>query len=351
MSGFKINPSNSVNGLIKAMAQPGTQPAQQASPVQVSQTAPVQSPATLADQIKSRPLQGGQAAQTFSFVDTPARPTEAQLSFAKDIEVRAAKGEKISDVDAAKYHAIADQLEASLPVPRLKPADVPPSVRETDWAIKAESRALNDEELRAYQSIALRQLKADREEPLPGNVTRAELNWAKNLIQLKQTDGINPTERQLEIYTDIYNRSQTPVTQPQATTAELNWAGQLKASQEAGEPISEGDKQKYLEIYAKAQPLNSNRVSVSDLQWAMQLNQRASQGLAIEDVELDRYGDIQDRLMMQDPSSIQPQDKVVSQHELDWANKLVEQTRNGIPASSEDEKRYQSIYQRQVAGR
>lgn len=354
MSGFNINPASPANGLFKAATQPVAQQTpslQAAAPAnqfnQVNQA--VKPPATAADQIKSQPLQGGQATQSLSFVDTPAPPTAADIDWAKSIEARAAKGEKIPDSEAAKYHAIADQLEASQPVPRLKPADMPPSARETQWAVSAETRSLSQPELAAYQNIAHRLLKADQEAPLPGNVTRAEMDWAKNLAKLKQTDGIEPTPAQLEIYTDIYNRSQTPAAQPKASAEEIQWAGQLKAHIDAGGQVSDSDKSRYLEIYAKAQPVGGSRVSVSELQWAMKLHQRAAKGETIEAVELDRYGSIQERLMLQDPGSIKPQDKVVSQHELDWANKLAEQVKAGIPATAEDELRYQAIYQRQVA--
>lgn len=313
---------------------------------------PVSAPAARpGDQMFSRALPVGQASQALSFVETPAPPSEAELSWATDFEKKMDQGYKPSAAECQAYHRIADQLEASQPIPRLKPVELPTSDHESQWAVGLEAKVQSGQkpttqELASYQNIAYRMLKADQGPiPHPG-VLRQELDWALNLQKQVTETGYHPTAKQTEIFTDIFNRQNAPLPQPKASEAELNWAKQLYQRIELGYQPSPAEQERYNQVYQASQIAGSETVSAAEIGWSAKINSKVEQGYKPSQQEMDRFGDISRRLALQDPASIRPEAQVVSQHELDWAGQLQQMLRAGVPASDEEQQRYTQIYHR-----
>lgn len=355
MSDFKLPPSTASQRAIAPAAQAARQVAQPAA--QVPAAAPASQP--VGDKVVSRALQGGQANTSVAFVEsTPTPPSKADLAWALNLEKSVKKGYQPSEAEFATYKKIADQLEACTPM--IQPDTSPVTARESAWALDLEARVKQGaeptgKEIASYRNIAVRLLKAEQVPPPPAGVSEDEMAWARNLQRRVTQEGYQPAPKELEAYNDIYTRSQAKQPQPaKVPMSDLAWANQLQQRIGQGYQPSETERQRYLEIYNATQAQKSPElrgVSADESKWALELQDKVTKmGYRPTQAELDRYGDISDRLMLQDPESIHPGNGVVSQHELDWAGRLQERVRSGIPASDEELERYQAIHQRNGKG-
>lgn len=351
MGDLKLPPANSLPKVSSLIQNQGAQKAA-AVPAQPAAQTPAAAPGRPADQVISQSLQAGQASQSLSFVDTPARPSDAEINWAKSLDAKINAGYKPTADDAKAYTRIADQLEASLPVPKLKPLELPVSERESQWAANLETKVRQGqkplpEELAAYQNIAYRMLKADQASVPHAGVSRQELDWAVNLQKRVTEIGYKPNDAEIKLYSDIYQRQNAPAAAGKVAKEDLDWAKQLgdKIQQQNYHPTP-AEEDRYNKIYTASQTPGSESVSPEEVSWSVELSHKQAQGYQPSEQELDRYGDITRRLNLQDPSSIRPEDRVVSQHELDWAAQLQQQVQKGVPATDEEQKRYEKIYKR-----
>lgn len=328
------------------------QGAQKVSPADASAApTPVPAAAQPADQRVAKALPGGQAHQSLSFVDSPAAPTAADIDWAKRLEAHMAEGYQPDRTEIRNYNRIAEGLEASRPVPSCKPLEQPVSAHESQWAVALEDKVAqgtrpNAEELAAYQNITYRELKADQP-PVPNaGVSRQELDWALNLQRHIAETGYHPNDGEIKTFADISRRQNAAQAQPDLKPGDREWADQLqqKITHENYQP-SPDEIERYTEIYQALQA-GTETVSSADIAWASQLQKKADTGYRPNDLELERFGDIQRRLNLQDPGSIRPEDRVLSQHELDWATQLQQSVTGGVPASEREQQRYEEIYRR-----
>ncbi|MEZ0373673.1 MAG: hypothetical protein ACAI44_31570 [Candidatus Sericytochromatia bacterium] len=357
MGNLNLPPSSStprVSSLLQGtQAQPARAVEQTSKPAEATKAANPAKPMAQ-DQVVSRGLQNGQATQALAFVEQTQPPTQAEIQWAGALEKKIEAGYKPTPAECQAYHKIADQLEASLPVPRTKPIETPVSAHECQWALGLEEKVRSGkpasaQELASYKNIAYRLLKADQSPVPSASVSRQELDWAVNLQKRVKVFGYTPSPEELKTYEDIYKRQNAPEPAPKVTPEQLDWAKQLYQHIQQGYKPTEAEQKRYTEIYVASQATAEEKVSNDETRWALDLGNKVQQGYRPTEAELARYGDISRRLALQDPDGIRPEDEVVSQHELDWAAQLQQRIKTGIPASDEELQRYENIYKRYPA--
>lgn len=345
MSNFNLP---SVSNSLRSTPAPPAQPLRLNS-LQPAQTS-AQTPTLQAqDQRVSQALGQGPAQTAIPFVESPEAPSAAEIKWAQELEASIKKGHQPTQAEKTTYQGIADRLEAVSPA--LKPESEPASERECQWAVDFEQRVaqgapISERELASYRNIAVRLLRADRPQPGQGQATGQEMEWANLLQQRVQKFGYQPSQSQLEAYTDIYNRSKLPADKPKVSMQDLVWAQDLQQRVSQGFQPSKADQERYAQIYEASQTPDSERVSAQEIRWNLEMDQKVAEGHQPTEPELERYGDIAERLALQDPSSIQPQERFVSEHELAWAARLQASAKAGIAPSEAELERYQAIHAR-----
>ncbi|RYX98746.1 hypothetical protein EON78_04750 [bacterium] len=180
-----------------------------------------------------------------------------------------------NDAPAAKPRPQAQQTNNVAPqesVPQNQDAGRP-SDQDLQWAANLEKR-VNEQgyqptqaEVDKYTDIATRlnasqgtQAASNASAPsVQGGVTKAELDWA-DALQTKSAQGYTPTAQEMATYTDIYNRSQSATQQPSASTAQNT--GSVNIDLSHGDP---------------------------DLQWALSLLDKVQQGYQPNQSEITKY--------------------------------------------------------------
>ncbi len=299
----------------------------------------------------------GRATQSLQFVDTAEPPAKAELAWAKNIEAKVQQGYRPNPAETQRYEAIASQVAQSQTTQSVLPKNMPVTDQERDWGLSLESQVRQGhspdaKELSAYQNISQRLLLADYQPERPTTVSEAELAWATTLQQQVAQDGYQPSQEQIEVYTQIYQHLQASQLEPATVPVSLSdqsWAQNLETQIQHGYRPSGAEQQRYQEIYL--QGLSEPGVKPlchDDLNFMQSLQSRVEQGYTPHVAEMKRFGETMTRLNILDPSTIQPHDRVLSQHEIDWAVALKERSQAGIPANPEELKRYQSIYQQLI---
>jgi hypothetical protein len=149
-------------------------------------------------------------------------------------------------------------------------------------------------------------------------VTQQELNWAKQL-ETRVSQGYNPTAQERAQYDDIYNRSQNQPTQQTqqnnnvennnpVTQQELQWAKDFedKVTNQGYKP-SQQEMQIYQDIYSRSQnqgtqntqgtqQTNVEKPTQQEIDWAIQLENKTKQGYKPTQNELAIYNDIATKL-------------------------------------------------------
>ena len=331
-----------------------------AQPSQASRLSGLSLPAQQpADQRLSAPVQAaGKAAQSLPFVESTDPPSQGDLVWAKNLEAKVQRGYQPDLTETKRYEAIASQLAQSQPTQAILPKNQPVIAQEHDWALGLESRVgqgyqPDAQELQAYQNISQRLLLADYQSDLPATVSEAEMAWANSFQQRVTGDGYQPSQAEIDAYTQIYERLQSAqgaiIASTPVSPADQNWARKLGAQIQQGYQPTSADQQRYQKIYLQGLSAPGVKsLSSADLDFVASLQQKSSQGYTPHAGEMKQYGEIMNRLNILDPSTIQPEDHVLSQHDLDWAVQLKERSQSGVPASPDELQRYQSIYQQLI---
>lgn len=370
MSNINLPPNHSAQPLTGL--KPRSQSALSGLPATEGKAAAVTPPAAPSDQLKSAPVKQGAATQSLGFLETPPPPSQEDINWALELESKVKQGYQPTPAEVKAYQEIATRLQQSQQatgvqpargIPAPQPLNQPVSREERCWALDLEQKVKqgyqpNQAEIKSYQNIAQRLLRADHSPQDLQAVSQAEIDWAIALQQRVQ-QGYQATPRELEIYTDIYNRmqaahaSQKPA-QP-VSQAELQWASDLQQKVQQGYQPNAQEQKQYLDIYSRyqAESLANDQnnggfeaVTQQELEQVMKLRQQAQQGYQPSSQELAEYADIVERLALQDASTILPAENMVTQHEIDWALKLGKKLQNGAAATPEELQRYQETYQR-----
>lgn len=304
----------------------------------------------------------GRATQSLQFVETTpsssASPSPSDLAWANNIQAKVQQGYRPDSAETQRYEALVEQVAQSQASQPILPKQMPVTEQERNWALSLESQVRQGhtpdaKELQAYQNISQRLLLADYQPERPASVSEAELAWANHFQQQVNQDGYQPNQQQMDAYTDIYNRLQAASVEPASPVAvnpaDQSWAKGLVQRMQQGYQPSSADQQRYQNIYLQglSEP-GVKSLCADDLNFMQSLQNRVEQGYSPQAAEMKRYADVMTRLNILDPATIQPTDRVLSQHELDWAVQLKERSQSGIPASPAELKRYQSIHQQLI---
>lgn len=236
-------------------------------------------------------------------IDT--KVSQGELDWAVDLQVRVDQGYKPTHHEIARYTDIFNRYEASqkptpapvTPAPNTPAPAVPgapaapvthPGASQTDvqWARSFENRIAQGQsgtpdEISRYNNIQLKLANYGMAPPAaptatqaPGEsapLTQADIDWAMQLQHRVQYQGYQPTQQEIDRYTDVYNRQQQPA--PVQSTAPSAPAAPVAPTAPAG-----------------------GAPSAEDMQWAQQLQTAVQQGYQASPQEVERFTDIYNRL-------------------------------------------------------
>lgn len=149
----------------------------------------------------------GQATVNLEIIDTPEAPSESDLNWASELEEKIqTQHYQPSPAEAQRHHHISEAFLAS------RAASPPPSREELQWATHLQQKAqkgyhVTPQEMSRFRDIsarlAIQQQKAAQEAlakaPDLGRApTQDELEWAQDILQRTQTQGYQPSGRELE---------------------------------------------------------------------------------------------------------------------------------------------------------
>lgn len=320
------------------------------------QVAPV---ASQTDQLKTGRVQGGQASQSLAFIENSPPPSPEDLRWALQLEQKVQQGYSPNAAEKDRYQDIALRLQATpihqgTPTPGATPPSRPSST-DIQQALNLEARVQQGyqptaQELSQYQQVFNALHQADQVAVLPG-LSADESQWALTL-QHKIQQGYQASSMEVQRYTQLYQRMQqaTPSATP-PSTQELDWAQQLSQRISQGYRPTQPEMQAYTAIYERYQTQQTpqpgtRHLSSDELNWALQLRQNVSQGYQPNTQEIARYTDIMRCLERHSPPIADPSKQSLGQYEMDWAITLQERVSQGYTPKAEEYARYQEIYQR-----
>ncbi len=308
-----------------------------------------------------------------------AKVSQGELDWAVDLQVRVDQGYKPTHHEIARYTDIFNRYEASqkpAPAPAPTQPNTPapvtpgapsapvthPGASQTDvqWARAFENRvaqgqAGTPDEISRYNNIQMKLANYGMAPPAAPTVTatpnagagepltQADIDWAMQLQHRVQYQGYQPTQQEINRYTDIYNRQQEPApVQPSAPAAPAAPAAPVAPAAPAGAP------------------------SAADMQWAQQLQTAVQQGYQASPEEIARFTDIYNRSQASQgqpgaaPAAQQPPAAPVAppqqtapgsvmintgtpDNELQWALELLNRYRQGYQPSPTELAMYESI--------
>lgn len=216
-------------------------------------------------------------------------------------------------------------------------------------------------------------------------VTQTELNWAKQLQTKVSQYGYRPSQQERDKYEDIYQRqrvgmqSQEGVFNPAKvappTEQEMAWAQDLaNKMKQFGYKPNDTEKAKYQGIYQRLQMQkadkadtekiqNPKQVTQADVDWAVNLMNKVSQGYNPTGAESRKYEEIYNAI--QQGKGPQKKNEVVStqsnkpvtqtttknntpptQAELKWASELETKVSQGYNPTQAEKDKYTGIFER-----
>ncbi|PIQ25064.1 hypothetical protein COW36_07525 [bacterium (Candidatus Blackallbacteria) CG17_big_fil_post_rev_8_21_14_2_50_48_46] len=318
-----------------------------------SAPATTQTPQPPQDRHTAASVLPGQAAPQLSFIENTDPPSREELNWALELEQKIKQGYAPNSTETTRYTEISNRLQTS------QDASDPNSVTqaEVNWALELESKTRSGhppsaQELNYYQSIAQKRFQADQEPKIPElkTVSPQELDWAQALMKRVSQIGYKPSQQEIEHYTDIYNRyqaEQAHSTSNAPSAEEIQWAQSLAQKIQAGYPPLEAETSKYIEIQTRFETnKGQDSLSKSEIQWMLDFRQKVADSYQPLEAELDKYSQLLDQAMAQDATLIDPAEAPLTQHEIDWANRLQEKVKAGYAPQPGEEARYQEIYSR-----
>lgn len=316
--------------------------------------------------------------------ETPAvaidnKVSQAELDWAVDLQARVDQGYQPTHHEIARYTDIFNRYEASQKPAEPTPAPAAPTTpgapsaptapvthpgaTQTDvqWARAFENRIAQGQkgtpdEIARYNTIQMKLANYGMAPPAEPTVattapgaplTQADIDWAMQLQHRVQYQGYQPTQAEIDRYTDIYNRQQAPA----------------PAAQQPAAPVAPAAPT------APQQPAAPTAPSAEDIQWAQQLQTAVQQGYQASEAEIARFTDIYNRLQASQgqpqapaqqpaapsapvapvaPAQQTPPGSVMintgtPDHELQWALELLNRYRQGYQPSPSELAMYESI--------
>ena len=301
--------------------------------------------------------------------------TPEEMQWAMDLQVRSDQGYQPTHHEIARYTDIYNRYEAMNapePTPAPQPANPTqpatpapaPSApakhpgatnEEIQWAKNFENRISQGqsgsaEEVNRYNTIQMKLANYGIAPSEPttsaapaqaGGLTQADIDWAMQLQHRVQYQGYQPTQQEIDRYTQIYNSQQAPAPAQPAAPAPAAPA-------------------------APAGPA-SNAPTPQEVQWAQQLQNMVQQGYQATDAEIAKFTDIYNRLQAAQGQQPAPQPAAPAapaapvapaqttppgavmintgtpDHELQWALELLNRYRQGYQPSPSELAMYERI--------
>lgn len=260
------------------------------------------------------------------------------------------------------------------------------TMEEIRWANQLEDRIAKGihasaQELQKYNEIQMKLanfgvVSSVSSSPSPSPVvtsglTQAEIDWALQLQHKVQFEGYQPTQQEVDAYTQIYVRYQELLAQQQQ---QMQF---VQPSQQQVQPVQSPPQQPAQPIQQpvqQPQPVTAvggiQTPSPQEIQWAMQLQQMVQQGYQASEQEIAIYTDIYNRLQQNGATtsssvSVPPTPSQVGQPptappgsvmvniaaadpELQWALELLNRYRQGYQPTVSELTMYEQIISRKA---
>ncbi|PIQ24711.1 hypothetical protein COW36_23330 [bacterium (Candidatus Blackallbacteria) CG17_big_fil_post_rev_8_21_14_2_50_48_46] len=357
-------------------ANPGTAPSQPAKPEKPAYDPGVSAPVVEDKTVSQEELQWAMDLQ--KRIDTQGyRPTQHEIARYTDIYTR-------YQAQQQQPAAPAQPTQPQPPVqtipgqPQQPQQPVAPqrgaTMDEIHWANQLEDKMAKGirataQELQQYNEIQMKLANFGVASTIPaaptapvsapsGDITQSEIDWALQLQHKVQFEGYQPTQQEVDAYTQIYARYQQLLAQQQAQAQQPA----VQPQQPVGPAAPT----------APAAPAGVQAPSQQEIQWAMQLQQMVQQGYQANEQEIAAYTDIYNRMQQSgatapaaptaptapaqpqvgQPAPVTPGSVMVNigaaDPELQWALELLNRFRQGYQPTAPEMTMYEQIISRKA---